>query len=130
MCLSAADIERCREDKVLAMVAHIEGAGGFDGEGRDLQAFYAAGVRSIGPFWNIANRFGSGVNGSFPGSPDTGPGLTAAGIDLIKQVNALKMQIDVSHMNEKAFWDTAHHATSPLVATHPMPMPCARSRAI
>ncbi|STU73817.1 Microsomal dipeptidase [Klebsiella pneumoniae] len=72
LCLSASDIERCREDKVLAMVAHIEGAGGFDGEGRDLQAFYAAGVRSIGPFWNIANRFGSGVNGSFPGSPDTG----------------------------------------------------------
>ncbi len=72
LCLSAADIERCREDEVLAMVAHIEGAGGFDGEGRDLQAFYAAGVRSIGPFWNIANRFGSGVNGSFPGSPDTG----------------------------------------------------------
>ncbi|HBW7905230.1 dipeptidase [Klebsiella pneumoniae] len=118
LCLSAADIERCREDKVLAMVAHIEGAGGFDGEGRDLQAFYAAGVRSIGPFWNMANRFGSGVNGSFPGSPDTGPGLTAAGIDLIKQVNALKMQMDVSHMNEKAFWDTAHHSTSPLVATH------------
>lgn len=95
LCLSAADIERCREDKVLAMVAHIEGAGGFDGEGHDLQAFYAAGVRSIGPFWNIANRFGSGVNGSFPGSPDTGPGLTAAGIDLIKQANALKMQIDL-----------------------------------
>ncbi|MEQ0230659.1 dipeptidase [Klebsiella sp. CN_Kp091] len=118
LCLSAADIERCRQDNVLAMVAHIEGAGGFDGEGRDLQAFYAAGVRSIGPFWNIANRFGSGVNGSFPGSPDTGPGLTAAGIFLIKQANALKMQIDVSHMNEKAFWDTAHHSTSPLVATH------------
>ncbi|HFZ2307565.1 TPA: dipeptidase [Klebsiella aerogenes] len=118
LCLSAADIERCREDNVLAMVAHIEGAGGFDGEGGDLQAFYAAGVRSIGPFWNIANRFGSGVNGSFPGSPDTGPGLTAAGIDLIKQANALKMQIDVSHMNEKAFWDTAQHSTSPLVATH------------
>lgn len=37
---------------------------------------------------------------------------------LIKQVNALKMQMDVSHMNEKAFWDTAHHSTSPLVATH------------
>lgn len=49
---------------------------------------------------------------------DTGPGLTASGIDLIKQANALKMQMDVSHMNEKAFWDTAHHSTSPLVATH------------
>jgi membrane dipeptidase len=118
LCLSAADIERCRQDKVLAMVAHIEGAGGFDGEGRDLQAFYAAGVRSLGPFWNIANRFGVGVNGAFPGSPDSGPGLTAEGIALIKQANALKMQIDVSHMNEKAFWDTARHSQAPLVATH------------
>lgn len=118
LCLSAADIERCRQDKVLAMVAHIEGAGGFDGAGRDLEEFYAAGVRSIGPFWNMANRFGVGVNGAFPGSPDSGPGLTAEGIALIKQANALKMQIDVSHMNEKAFWDTAHHSSSPLVATH------------
>lgn len=28
------------------------------------------------------------------------------------------MQIDVSHMNEQAFWDTARHSTAPLVATH------------
>ncbi len=28
------------------------------------------------------------------------------------------MLIDVSHMNEKAFWDTARHSSSPLVATH------------
>ncbi|MEE9894004.1 MAG: membrane dipeptidase [Klebsiella pneumoniae] len=34
LCLSAADIERCRQDKALAMVAHIEGAGGFDAQGR------------------------------------------------------------------------------------------------
>ncbi|WP_228736868.1 hypothetical protein, partial [Klebsiella variicola] len=26
LCLSAADIERCRQDNALAMVAHIEGA--------------------------------------------------------------------------------------------------------
>ncbi|WP_228742729.1 hypothetical protein, partial [Klebsiella variicola] len=25
LCLSAADIERCRQDNALAMVAHIEG---------------------------------------------------------------------------------------------------------
>ena len=75
-------------------------------------------MRSIGPFWNIANRFGTGVNGAFPGSPDSGPGLTAEGIALIKHANALNMLIDVSHMNEKAFWDTARHSSSPLVATH------------
>jgi membrane dipeptidase len=118
------------QDKALAMVAHIEGAGGFDAQGDDLQAFYRAGVRSIGPFWNIANRFGCGVTGAFPGSPDSGPGLTGEGIALIAQANALKMQIDVSHMNEQAFWDTAHHSTARWWPPTPMPTPCARSRAI
>ncbi len=71
LCLSAADIERCREIRYWrwwrilrvpeVLMARPRPAG-----------LYAAGVRSIGPFWNIANRFGSGVNGSFPGSPDTG----------------------------------------------------------
>lgn len=118
LCRSAADIAACRADGVLALVAHIEGADALDAEGEQLQAFYDAGVRSIGPFWNLPNRFGTGVTGSFPGSPDSGPGLTEAGKALIKQANALNMLIDVSHMNEKAFWQTAELSASPLVATH------------
>jgi membrane dipeptidase len=114
----AADIAACRAEGVLALVAHIEGADALDEEGEQLQAFYDAGVRSIGPFWNLSNRFGVGVTGAFPGSPDSGPGLTDAGKALIKQANALNMLIDVSHMNEKAFWDTAALSDSPLVATH------------
>lgn len=118
LCRSAAEIAACRTEGVLALVAHIEGADALDEEGEQLQAFYEAGVRSIGPFWNLPNRFGTGVTGAFPGSPDSGPGLTEAGKSLIKQANALNMLIDVSHMNEKAFWETAELSTSPLVATH------------
>lgn len=118
LCLSAADIAACRRDGVLAMVAHIEGADGFDADGEDLAAFYQAGVRSIGPFWNLPNRFGEGVSGGFPGSPDSGPGLTADGERLIGFAAEHRMLIDVSHMNEKAFWDTARLSRAPLVATH------------
>jgi len=118
LCRSAAEIAACRDAGVLALVAHIEGADALDEEGEQLQAFYAAGVRSIGPFWNLPNRFGVGVTGAFPGSPDSGPGLTEAGKALIQQANALNMLIDVSHMNEKAFWDTVALSRSPLVATH------------
>lgn len=118
LCLTAADIAACRADGVLAMVAHIEGADGFDGEGDALAAFYQAGVRSIGPFWNLPNRFGTGVSGNFPGSPDSGPGLTAAGEALIAAANQHRMVIDVSHMNAQAFWDTARLSRAPLVATH------------
>lgn len=118
LCLTAADIAACRQEGVLAMVAHIEGADGFDADGEDLHAFYQAGVRSIGPFWNLPNRFGEGVNGAFPHSPDTGPGLTAAGEQLIASANRHRMMIDVSHMNEKAFWDTVRLSNAPLVASH------------
>ncbi|UIL50767.1 MULTISPECIES: dipeptidase [Pantoea] len=118
LCRDSEQIAACRAAGVLAMVAHIEGADALDGDGEALQAFWQAGVRSIGPFWNLPNRFGHGVNGAFPGSPDTGPGLTAAGEALIQQANALRMMIDVSHMNEKAFWDTARLSAAPLVASH------------
>lgn len=118
LCRSAADIAVCRAEGVLALVAHIEGADALDEAGEQLRAFCDAGVRSIGPFWNLPNRFGAGVTGAFPGSPDSGPGLTDAGKALIKQASALNMLIDVSHMNEKAFWDTAALSRSPLVATH------------
>ncbi|MCZ4058363.1 dipeptidase [Pantoea sp. LMR881] len=118
LCRSAAEIAECRASGVLALVAHIEGADALDGEGELLTEFYQAGVRSIGPFWNLPNRFGYGVNGRFPASPDTGDGLTAEGKAFIQQANALHMMIDVSHMNEKAFWDTARLSCAPLVATH------------
>jgi len=118
ICLNSEDIVRCRREGALAMVAHIEGADGFDAAGRDLAAFWQAGVRSIGPFWNLPNRFGSGVTGTFPGSPDSGDGLTAAGEQLIALACQQRMLIDVSHMNEKAFWQTARISTLPLVATH------------
>ena len=118
LCLTTADIALCRAEGILALVAHIEGADGFDVEGEHLEAFYRAGVRSIGPFWNLPNAFGEGVTGSFPNSPDSGSGLTAAGKRLITAANHHRMLIDVSHMNEKAFWDTARLSDAPLVATH------------
>lgn len=118
LCRNTQEIAACRRDGALAAVAHIEGAGGFDADGETLAAFYQAGVRSIGPFWNRPNIFGEGVTGDFPGSPDSGPGLTAAGEALIADANRLGMLIDVSHMNARAFWDTARLSAAPLVATH------------
>lgn len=118
ICRTAAHVKQCRERRQLAMIAHIEGADALDTEGQLLTAFYDAGVRSIGPFWNTPNAFGEGITGHFPGSPDSGPGLTAAGFDFIRQLQSRSMLIDVSHMNQKAFYDTANTVDQPLVATH------------
>ncbi|WP_042959140.1 dipeptidase [Erwinia tasmaniensis] len=118
ICRSVSDIEQCLASGVLAMVMHIEGAEALDADLSQLDRWVDAGLRSIGPFWNLPNRFGFGVSGRFPGSPDTGEGLSAAGKQLIHLCNQRRLMIDVSHMNEKAFWDTARLSDAPLVASH------------
>ena len=62
--------------------------------------------------------FGHGVPFGFPGTPDTGEGLTEAGKRLIRACNELKIMVDLSHLNEKGFDDVARHSDAPLVATH------------
>ena len=52
---------------------------------------------------------------SFPGSPDAMPGLTDVGKNLVRACNELGILIDLSHLNEKGFWDVAEHSSAPLV---------------
>ncbi len=102
----------------LAAVLHIEGAEAIDPEFETLDVLHQAGLRSLGPVWSRPNAFGHGVPFRCPSSPDTGPGLTDLGKELIHACNRLKILIDLSHLNEKGFWDVAKLSDAPLVATH------------
>jgi membrane dipeptidase len=68
--------------------------------------------------WSRPNAFAEGVPFRFPASPDTGPGLTAAGVELVGACNRLGILVDLSHLNEAGFWDVARESDAPLVATH------------
>ena len=118
ICTSVAQIKACQQNQQLAIVLHLEGAEFLAIEPDLLNVFYEAGLRSIGPLWNRKSLFGDGLNASFPHSPDTGSGLTREGKDLILACRDKHMLIDVSHMNERAFWDTLEIADQPIVATH------------
>jgi membrane dipeptidase len=83
-----------------------------------LHVLYAAGLRSLGPVWSRPNAFGHGVPFAFPSSPDTGPGLTDVGKELVRTCNRLGILVDLSHLNERGFWDVAAISDAPLVATH------------
>ncbi|MEM6615199.1 MAG: dipeptidase [Pseudomonadota bacterium] len=118
ICRSAADIEAAKSAGAIAAVFHIEGAEAIGPDLAELDVLHAAGLRSLGPVWSRPNIFGYGAPFRFPGSPDDGPGLTAAGFELVKACNALNILVDLSHLNEKGFWDVAKTTDSPLVATH------------
>jgi membrane dipeptidase len=115
---TADDLARCLREGVLAAVLHFEGAEAIDPDFDALEVFYQAGLRSLGLVWSRPNIFGHGVPFQFPRSPDTGPGLTEAGRDLVRACNRLRIMIDLSHLNEAGFWDVAALSDAPLVATH------------
>lgn len=112
------EIHTALEQDALSAVIHFEGAEPIDPQLESLHGFYKEGLRSIGIVWSRENAFGHGVNFEFPGSPDIGPGLTEAGKELVRTCNQLGIMLDLSHLNEKGFWDMEKISEAPLVATH------------
>ena len=118
ICRSTADIRRAVEQGRFAAVLHMEGCEPIGADLAPLETLYAAGLRSLGPVWSRSNIFGHGVPFAYPMSPDTGPGLTDAGRELVRACNRLGILVDLAHITEKGFWDVAEITDQPLVASH------------
>ncbi|MGH2508379.1 MAG: dipeptidase, partial [Ktedonobacteraceae bacterium] len=115
---TSEELQSCLREGILAAILHFEGAEALDPQLNALEVFYQAGLRSLGIVWSRSNAFAHGVPFDFPRSPDTGPGLTEAGKDLVRACNRLHILLDLSHLNEQGFWDVARLSDAPLVATH------------
>ena len=118
VCRNVGEIRSCLAKGVVAAIFHIEGAEAIDAKFRTLDVLYESGLRSIGPVWSRPNIFGNGVPFRFPSTGNTGDGLTDVGKNLIRYCNERKILIDLSHLNEKVFWEVVKISTAPLVATH------------
>lgn len=65
----------------------------------DIDTLYNLGVRSVGIVWNNKNKFGAGIRAT------SIEGLTKLGEELIEKLVNKKIAIDLSHTNEKTFYD-------------------------
>lgn len=100
------------QDRLNAMIT-IEGMCFIEDEPEThLDWLYEQGARIGSLCWNDENALATGVKGN--------PlrGLTALGKRAVQHMNALDMIIDVSHTNEKSFWDVLETSTKPVIATH------------
>ena len=112
------ELETSLKEGVLAAVLHFEGAEAIDPDLNALHVFYRAGLRSVGIAWSRSNHFAHGVPFKFPHSPDTGPGLTEAGKELVKACNQLGIALDLAHINAKGFWEVFDLTDAPLIVSH------------
>jgi membrane dipeptidase len=115
---SARELRDCFASGIMAAIFHIEGAEAIDADLHALDVLHSAGLRSLGLVWSRPTIFAEGVPFRFPSGPDIGGGLTEHGRRLVKRCNQLRIMLDLSHLNEKGFWDVAKLSDAPLVATH------------
>ncbi len=108
----AADITRAQSESKLAAVLAIENTDGLDQSIYPLSAFYELGVRALTITHSTRSWAADGCE------VENGGGLTAFGKSVIEEMNRLGMLVDVSHLNDRGFWDTLEHSTAPVMATH------------
>lgn len=73
LCLSTADIERCRRDKVLAMVAHIEGAGVLMARAATCRPFMPPGSAALVRSGTLRTASAAALTVPFPVARTLGP---------------------------------------------------------
>ena len=93
-------------------ILSIEGGEVLEGSFERLNAFAAEGVRMIAVTWNHENEL------AYPAMNDVGKGLKPLGVDMLREMNALGILADVSHLNEAGFYGVTEHSSLPVVASH------------
>ncbi len=109
----------CTKEELMTMtdgvnyLMTIEGMCGIhDNVEEKIQWLYDQGNRIGSLCWNDQNDLATGNNG------DPARGLTDAGRSAVRKMNDLHMIVDVSHANEKTFWDLLDVSKLPTIATH------------
>ena len=103
------DIDRLREGGKIGFLTLMEGADPIS-DPKHLLEYHKRGVRALGPSWNNRNIYASG--------PESDKGLSTQGKELLGQMNSLGITLDLSHLNEKCFWESIELTELIPVATH------------
>lgn len=106
------DIQKAIEQNQFYIIIGAEGLSPI-GENLDfIDTYYDLGARHAMLTWNEQNALATGAKG------DVTRGLTELGKKAVKKMINKKMIIDVSHLNEKSFWDLTELVEGPIIASH------------
>lgn len=105
------DLEQApaRRGKMCSILA-VEGGAVLGGELEMLDVLRNAGVRSMTLTWNGENEIAGGT--------DSDAGLTEFGREAIALMERYGIAVDVSHLNDRSFYDVFDAARKPVIATH------------
>jgi len=109
---SSKDFYHAVDEGKLAVILGMEGLSPLGEDPEGIYTLYQLGFRQISLTWNEQNAFATGTRG------DVNRGLTELGKRAIRIMEELGIILDVSHANDKTFWDIYEVATKPIIASH------------
>lgn len=111
-CRSCSDVDMTLDDGKACAILSIEGGAALGGEISKIKEYFEKGVRIMTLTWNGENELGCGS------VDDNGKGLTDFGKQAVSEMERLGMVVDVSHLNERGFYDVAEISKRPFIASH------------
>ena len=122
---TAGDIEGAAAESKNAFVLGLEGGDALRGDLGRLRTLYDAGLRHVCLVHEGRNAMGvatqvweGGAMRVYDPTTDAPGGLSAAGRQIVRELNRLGMLVDVTHMVEESFWETLEVSTAPVIASH------------
>lgn len=76
----------------------------------DLEQWYAAGLRFLGPA-----HYGQG---RYVGGTGVESGFTSMGFELLDEMQRVGVTLDATHLSDKAFWEAIEHYDGLMIASH------------
>lgn len=110
---AAGDIATAKRNGAKAAILAIEGGDFAEDDLGAVERAHGLGVRLVQPVHKRGNRFADSQE-----DIQHGEGLSEAGKAFVRELERLKIVIDVSHMTEAAVRKTAGVATRPLILSH------------
>lgn len=107
-----AEAERAATAEKLYAFLGVEGMAAAQGDPAAVDRYADWGARLGMLTWNEENAFATGAGG------DPDKGLTAAGREAVRRMEARGMLVDVSHLNDGGFWDVIDLTRGPVIASH------------
>lgn len=109
-CLTGADIEKTWNEGKTAAVLTVENASVLGGKLENVSYVAGRGVRCMTIVWNGENEIASGH--------DTDRGFTPFGRQVIPEMEKNGILADISHLNDRGFYELLDIAGKPFTATH------------
>lgn len=113
LCTTSAEIRQARaKDKRIALLG-IEGGHAIANDLSLLRCYRELGVIYMTLTWSNTNDWADSS-----GDNERWGGLTQFGHEVVREMNRLRMIVDVSHVSDKTFWQTLRTSDRPVIASH------------